>query len=239
MGLAGQRGAQALRRRVALASRIVAMEGMGDATLGHVSARGRGANAFWIKRAGIGLEEVQSRDLVLVSLKGRKLVGVGRLHVEIPLHSEIYRARPDVGSIVHVHPLCATLVGSTGKSLRPVTHEGTLFAQAPQFSQTTNIISTPALGGAVARTLGPHRALFLRNHGVVVVGPSPEEACVLTILLERACRAQLLAANLGEYRWSGANEAKTKQQQIYHRQALRSMWDYYVRKLKRQERNHR
>ncbi len=212
---------------------------MGDATLGHVSGRPKGANDFWIKRAGIGLEEVHSRDVVLVNLNGRKRSGNGRLHVEIPLHSEIYRARAEVGGIVHVHPLCATIIGSSRKSLRPLTHEGVLFADAPQFRKTSNIISTPALGRAVARALSRHRVLFLSNHGVVVVGQDPEEACVLTILLERACHVQLLAVSLENYRWSGAREARTKCAQIYHRQALRSMWDYYVRKLKHRGRNHR
>ncbi len=226
-----------LRQTLGVASRIVAMEGLGDANLGHISARAGGRQTFWIKRAGIGLEEVRPSDLVMVNFDGRKLAGRGQLHLETPLHSEIYRARPDVGSIVHTHSLCATLIGCAGKPVRPITHEGTLFVDAPVFNDTTSIISTPALGRAVARALGSQRALFLRNHGVVVVGKDPEEACVLILLLERACRIQLLASSLGDYNWSKANEAAVKRRQIYPSQALRSMWEYYVRKLKRQERN--
>jgi ribulose-5-phosphate 4-epimerase/fuculose-1-phosphate aldolase len=63
----------------------------------------------------------------------------------------------------------------------------------PYFTDTIDLIRTPQMGAAVARALGACKAAFMRNHGVVVVGASLDESTVLSLLLEEACRIQLLA----------------------------------------------
>jgi L-fuculose-phosphate aldolase len=106
--------------------------------------------------------------------------------------------------------------------LRPVNHEGTLF--------------TPELGRAVATALGHHNALLLQNHGIVVVGTSVEAACVTAVLLEKAARMQLLAGQYGTFTWTPADEAARKKARIYHADAFRLMWSYFLRKLARETR---
>ena len=103
----------------------------------------------------------------------------------------------------------------------------------PRFTQTSDLIVTPALGQAVATALGQHRALLLKNHGIVVVGTSVEEACVTAVLLEKAARMQLLARQYGEIEWTPDAEALQKQARIYSLEAFQQMWAYFLRKLQR------
>src|SRR5207249_10309757 len=78
--------------------------------------------------------------------------------------------------------------------LVPVNNEaGYFYKQLPVFSETTDLIVTPERGKAVARCLGQHGALILRNHGIVTAGRSIEEAVWIALKLERACRVQLMA----------------------------------------------
>src|SRR6266446_3206748 len=156
------------------------------------------------------------------------------LHDALPIHTEVYRQRPEVQCVIHTHPPYTTAFSAVAEALRPVNHEGALFAPAlPRFTQTSDLIVTPALGQAVAAALGTSRALLLKNHGIVVVGTSVEEACVTAILLEKAAHMQLLARQYGEIEWTSDTEALQKQARIYHPEAFQQMWAYFLRKLQR------
>ena len=231
-----QEGAE-IRRLVALACRVLAMEGHGDITQGHVSCRHPGTPYFWMKASGVGLEEVTPDDVVLLDADGRKVWGAGQPHNELPIHSEIYRARPDVMSVVHTHPPHATVLGASELPLRPVSHEGVLFwPDIPRFTLTTDLILTRDQGEALARTLGNARAALLRNHGIVAVGSSIEEACLTAIFLEKAAWMQILAASLGPYVWTPAAEVDQKLAHTFSKQHVDRFWQYYLRKLQRRER---
>ena len=78
---------QTLHEQVAWASRILAMDGHGDFTLGHVSARE--GDRVHMKRNGIGLEEVCPQDVLTIDLSGKKVAGEGKVHLEAVLHTAI------------------------------------------------------------------------------------------------------------------------------------------------------
>ncbi|MGH8056251.1 MAG: class II aldolase/adducin family protein, partial [Candidatus Entotheonellia bacterium] len=213
---------------------ILGAEGHNDTVYGHMSARADSAGRFWLKGAGLGLEEIGPADLIELDLDGNVLAGTRPRHLEYPIHSEIYRRRADVAAVVHTHPLYGTVFGTILADLRPVTHEGTYFVPPPlpKFTRTSDLILTPELGMAVAQTLGEHPALFLVNHGIVVAGPSIEAACVAALLLEKACRAQAIAQAAGEFRYTSDAEALRKREHIYTPHAIQQMWEYYCRQLK-------
>ena len=126
------------------------------------------------------------------------MAGGGRRHSEVYIHSEIFKARPDVTSVIHAHPTYAVAWSVTGKPLLPISQPATPFADGlPYFTETMDLIRNPEMGAGVAKALGSHRAVLLRNHGVAVVGASLEESTILTILLENTCQIQLLAAAAG------------------------------------------
>src|SRR5438093_3817539 len=94
---------QTIRKQVALASRVLGVEDLGDFVLGHVSVRDPDGRGVWMKATGWGFEEITADRVQLLGWEGQILAGEGRRHVENPIHTEIIRARRDVNSVVHVH----------------------------------------------------------------------------------------------------------------------------------------
>jgi ribulose-5-phosphate 4-epimerase/fuculose-1-phosphate aldolase len=219
-----------LAEKISLSCRILAREGQGDATSGHVSARSAGSTVLHMKPNGLGLDEIEPLDIILIDLEGNKVGGSGRRrHVEFPIHTEIYKKRPDVNCLIHTHPPFAVAFGAVGRRLRPIGHDGVPFADLPLFTETGELIKTPEQGRALAVCLGQGRAVLMRNHGVVVVGGSVEEATVLAISLEKAMKVQFLAELLGNPVWSSEAECQRKMQQIYYPGNIEDLWQYYVR----------
>jgi L-ribulose-5-phosphate 4-epimerase len=187
------------RQKLIAAGRILEAAGQGDLTRGHVSVRVPGDPAhFYMKPHGFGFDEITLENIVVCNLEGEKVGGGGRRHSEVYIHSEIFKLRPDVTSVIHSHPPHAVAWSATGKPLQPISQPGAAFADGvPYFTETMDLIRSQAMGAGVARALGRHKAVLLRNHGVAVVGASLEESTVLAILLENACQIQLLTAAAG------------------------------------------
>ncbi len=226
-----------LKENLAYSCNILAHEGHWDNILGHVSVRLPKQDRILMKPHGFGFEEIRPQHIIVCNLEGKKIEGRYERHSEVFIHTEIYKARPDVHCVVHTHAPYATAFGSLRQPLRPVSHEGSIFAGGlPIFDYTTALIRTPELGRELAKTLGSCRGTLMKNHGLAVVGGSVQEATLYAVFLEKAARIQLLATASGEPSWSSDEEAKLKYEQIYTPNRLDSMWDYFVRRAKKASR---
>jgi L-ribulose-5-phosphate 4-epimerase len=202
-----------LKRLLADAGRVLAHEGQGDYVAGHVSLRlPEEPNRFLMKPAGFGLEEMTEDNIIMVDLDGNKVEGAAGRHNEVFIHSEVLRARPDCVAVVHTHAPYAVAFSSLGKPLLAVSNDGAFFATGlPVFDETTELIITKQRGAAVARKLGQHGALLLRNHGIVTAATSMEQAVWLALKLNQACHMQLMAEWAGGPKLVGDPEqARTK-----------------------------
>ena len=223
-----------LKETLAYSCNILANEGHWDQILGHVSVRIPKQDRILMKPHSFGLEEIRPQHIIVCNLDGKKIEGKYERHSEIFIHTEIFKARPDVNCVVHTHPPYAIAFGSLRQPLRPVSHEGSIFCEGlPLFDYTTALIRTPELGREVAKTLGNCRGVLMKNHGSTVVGDSIEVATLYAVFLERAARIQLLATASGEPSCTSDEEAKVKFEQIYTPHRLGSMWDYFVRRAKK------
>lgn len=220
---------------VSTAARILASSGHSDLIWGHASSRDAGGRGVWLKAATWGLEETTPERVHLVSPLGEVLEGKGVRHQEYPIHTEIVAARPDVGGVVHVHSPFSVALAASGSELLPVSHAANYFAPegVARYTTTADLIVTRELGAELAACLGSARAVFLVNHGIVTVGADVREATVAAVLLEMACRQQLLTAgfNSGAMTWSDAEESLTKREHIYTSNSVRGVWDYLARNL--------
>jgi ribulose-5-phosphate 4-epimerase/fuculose-1-phosphate aldolase len=222
------------REVVSLGCRVLGLEDQGDLVWGHVSMRDPEGHGVWMKRSTIGFEEVDPEDVLLVTRDGRVLEGEGRRHAEYPIHTEIMAVRPDVNCVVHTHAPSAVAFASLETSLRPISHEGTLFVppDVARFTETGDLILTGALGQKVASALGARNAVFLVNHGIATAAPDVPTAVMTAILLDRACRIQLAAMAAGTpRRWSSDEEALSKRQNCYPPPLLQQAWEYMLRRL--------
>jgi L-fuculose-phosphate aldolase len=221
-----------IRELVALAGRILSANGHSDYIWGHVAIRDPDGRGFWMKRSGLGFEEVRPDDVLLVGFDGTVLVGSGPCHVEWPIHASVLARRPDVGATVHTHPPYSVALAAADESLRPLAHAGTLFVPpaVPRFTETANLIVTTALGDSVAHVLDDQSAMFLVNHGIVTAGVDVRSAVMRAVLLEDACRQQHLTHGFGgPASWPDEQQALEKRATVWSERHLSQLWNYLVR----------
>jgi ribulose-5-phosphate 4-epimerase/fuculose-1-phosphate aldolase len=223
--------------QVAWACRILAAHGYEDLTLGHVSARDSEPDAMWIKRKGVSLAEVAPGDVLRTSING-DFQNASDMHLEAVLHTEVYRARPDVHCVVHGHPLHATAFGAAHADLAFISHDAVLFKEGiAALDEVPELIVGKSQGEVVARALGERSALLMRNHGVVVVGKDVPWAVLTALTLERAVQLQATAASLGELRPVPDEAVEPLHEMKYQDAFLSEYWDAWVRELRRDGRD--
>ena len=226
-----------LRRKVALAYQILYHEGITrEDTLGHVSGRLPGESVSFVKPWGMGFEEVTPENLLAMDLEGNQVGGgQGRLHSEMPLHNEIYRARPEVNCVIHIHPFYATLLSCvwTGE-LRIVNQNTQAFAAGIGFYDSSELIRSSEGGRAVAGSLGGHDAVLLKNHGVTVVGETVEQALVLAVQLERAAHTHFTLAPFPEVSEIPREVAVRWAEELLRMAHCTNKFEYWCRKLQRE-----
>ncbi len=181
------------------AGAVLARLGHGDMTRGHVSVRHpTDPTLFLMKPHSVGLDEITPEIVLTIGLDGAVVSGTARRHSEVFIHSEIYRARPDVQAVIHSHSVHCVAFSATGRALRPLCQGGAMFAgHLGVFDASMDLIRSEATGHAVAQALGPHQAVLLRNHGLAMTGRTLAEAVVGCVMLEEAARIQLLAEAAG------------------------------------------
>ena len=204
----------ALIEDVVAANHILYAQGIVDA-FGHVSVR-LSANRFLLSRS-IAPAQVTAADIMEWDLDANPAGGDKRAgYRERFIHSEIFRARPDIMSVVHCHAPSLIPFGITGVPLRPVYHNSSFVGEGvPVFEirqaagETDMLVGTPEIARALVRTLGNKPAALMRGHGAVIVGRSLEECVARSVYLEVNARVQAQAMAMGE-RISYLNDEEVK-----------------------------
>lgn len=224
-----------LREKIAQAGRVLCANGQDDLTRGHVSARlPDNPDLFLMKPHSVGLDELTPECLLTIDLDGNVVAGDGRRHSEAFIHTEVYRARSDVQSVLHTHPTYCVALSASGQSMRPVSQPAALFHQSlGLFEDTIFLIRTPELGQGVARALADNRAVILKHHGIVCTGTSVEEAVIGAIMLENAAMIQLTADASGDRAEAFPDDDIAKLRDALGKQEQFVInFDYLVRRLR-------
>lgn len=194
------------RTTVAQACRILAMEGLVEGVLGHVSVR-TGEDRMLIRCRGAaenGLMFTTEHDVRPARLDG-SLVGADEGYAvpnELPIHGELLRTRPEVNAVVHAHPPAVLLCGVAGLELRPVFGSYNIPAMrmaldgVPVYPRSV-LIRRPDLAHEMIAAMGDRPVCVLRGHGITVTGASVEEAVVRALNLNALAAVTLELARLG------------------------------------------
>jgi L-fuculose-phosphate aldolase len=220
-----------MKARIALATRMLASEGIVGSS-GHVSMRIPGTDKVLVGPADVSRDVITTDDVVTVDLNSKQLEGKRRQPDETEIHTGIYRARPDVMSVVHTHPTYSVAFSITKKPILPVHMHGAIFADGVPVFDSVGHVNTKELGDGLARALGNRRAVLLKMHGAAIVGGSLEEAFVAAIQLEENAQQQLLAETSG----TGKVEPMTPDdiarciKQSWKPSSIQKRWQYYLDK---------
>jgi ribulose-5-phosphate 4-epimerase/fuculose-1-phosphate aldolase len=189
---------------IVIGSRILAEFGVLDG-FGHVSARSpTNPNHFLMSRS-LAPALVSADDIMEFDLDGNAVDARGRsLFLERFIHSEIYKARPDVMSVVHTHSPGVIPFGVSQVPLRPMFHNAAfLAAGAPvwdirkDFGETDMLVRDPSRGKSLVQMLGDKSVVLMRGHGDVTVGPSVKMAVFRAFYTDVNAKLQSQAIALG------------------------------------------
>jgi L-fuculose-phosphate aldolase len=234
-GGAADEAVQQLRRDIAWACRILAERGYHDLTLGHVSARDPiDPEKMWIKRRGVTLAEVCAEDVIELRLDADPRAASDEMHLEVVLHTEVYRRREDVGAIVHGHPPYSTAFGATDAELLNLTHDAVMFHGGISiFDDNADLITEPQQGVDVAVALGDSSVVLLRNHGVLVAEQNLPWMVLAGVTLERAVMLQSIAQTLGAPRPIDPATVEDLSKRKYDDGLVNEYWQAWIREMVR------
>jgi ribulose-5-phosphate 4-epimerase/fuculose-1-phosphate aldolase len=190
------------RARVDLAAcyRLVALHGMDDIVYTHISLRVPGSDDhFLINPFGTMFEEITASSLVRIDLDG-KVISPKGAHVNeagFTVHSAVHAARPDVHCVIHTHTRAGMALSSLRQGLLPLCQKSMLFQNRLAYHDFRGIAFDLAERESLVADLGQHKAMVLRNHGLLTCGRDCAEAFSLMYQLDLACQVQMdvLAAN--------------------------------------------
>ncbi len=197
-----------LRERVAEACRVLARLDLAKAATGHVSARVPGSERALIRARGpgeLGVRYTTAREVIEVDLDGKPTAALERgleAPIEVFIHTALYRARPEVKAVVHVHPAMVVLFTICNKPLLPLygAYDPASLQLAldgiPTFERSI-LVSTPALGSELVRAMGSARTCMMRGHGITTADGSVEEAALAAIHLNDLATMNYQAHLLG------------------------------------------
>ena len=204
----------ALVEKLALANRILYDQGVVDA-FGHISVRHDKSPAHFLLSCNRAPGLVRPEDILTYDLNGDLVVASDkRSYLERFIHSEIYKARSDVVSVVHSHSPSVIPFGVTGQRLRPIFHMcgflgsgSSLFEIRDVGGNTDLLIRNSGLGKALAQSLGQGNFVLMRGHGSTTAAESIELAVYQAVYAEVNARMQLQAAALGPINFLTEEEA--------------------------------
>lgn len=189
-----------VKENLAYAYQILGKLGLSDHTYTHLSARPEGADYYYIYPFGLRFEEVAPECLLKVSLDGEILEGKEYQYNKTGyiIHGSIYRARPDLNAVYHLHTIPTIAVSAMKDGLLPISQWALHFyGQVAYHEYNSLALDSNIQGNDLVNDLGDKNVIFLRNHGYIACGKTPWEALFYCHHLEQACRVQVAALSSG------------------------------------------
>jgi L-fuculose-phosphate aldolase len=186
-----------VRDEVLATAKDLLRKGLVSGTSGNISARLDDGN-ICITPSSVDYEEMTLEDLVVIDLGGEVVEGEKPPSSEKGLHLSCYKTFEEVKSVIHSHPVFATMFAVARKPIPAVIDEFSIYVggdvPVTDYAQS----GTPAVGESAVAVLKDRGAALLANHGMVAVGPSPEKVLHITGLVERSAQIIWGAMAMGD-----------------------------------------
>jgi ribulose-5-phosphate 4-epimerase/fuculose-1-phosphate aldolase len=188
------------RQQLAACYRVFDMLGWSEMIYNHITLKVPGEEgAFLINPFGLHFSEVTASSLVKIDIDGNVL-GDSNYPVNragFVQHAVFHRHLPDAHCIMHTHTTAGMAVSALEGGLRPINFYACNFAGQIAYHDFEGVTVRSEEGERLVRNLGTKRIMFLRNHGMLVMGKTLPEAFVKHWALQRACEIQLATLSMG------------------------------------------
>jgi L-ribulose-5-phosphate 4-epimerase len=205
-----------LREQLVRFARMMISTGLVRGTSGNLSTRDPGTDNALITPSGVDYDTLKPEDVVLVDLGGRPITRGMKPSVDTPIHVAVYRARLDVGAVIHTHSPYAAAFSTVGREIPPLITESAGYVGGAVRVMKYVPPAQPETGDDVAAGLGRQRAVLLPNHGVVAVGESLKKAFGAAMAVEESAYIAYIAFQLGEPRQVSDSEVARMNVFIHH-----------------------
>lgn len=180
------------------AAKDMLRRGLVEGTAGNISARRSDGNIV-ITPSSVDYRDMQLDDLVLIDPQGEVVhAAEGRFpSSEAKLHLACYQAFDDVGSVIHSHPVWATMFAIAHQPIPACIDEFAVYCGGEVRCTDYAASGTPEVGTNAVKALEGRGAALIANHGLVAVGPRPDKVLHITALVERTAQIVWGARALG------------------------------------------
>jgi ribulose-5-phosphate 4-epimerase/fuculose-1-phosphate aldolase len=205
------------KQRLAAAFRLFSRYGFDEGVAGHITARDpERKDHFWVNPFGVHFGQIRASDLILVNDRGEVVEGKYPVNVAaFAIHSQVHAARPDVVAAAHAHSTYGKSWSSLGRTLDPLTQDAcAFFEDHTVYGDFTGVVYKTTEGERIAQALGQRKAIIMRNHGLLTVGHTVDEAAWWFITMDRSCQAQLMAEAAGTPMKIDPAEAAVTREQV-------------------------
>jgi len=164
---------------------------------GHISARTQRPDRILVTPHDMGRRSTPE-EFVIVDLEGNQIGTDVKLPGELPIHLDVYKARPDVGSVAHFHCMYPTSFSMSPVPLKPTYFMASIFRDGVPIHPDSRLVLNRERGAALAETLGSHRAALMKAHGVVITGDTVEDMTAVAYILEENAHRTWITAAMGD-----------------------------------------
>lgn len=168
--------------------------------------------------------------LCIIDFDGNVLEGNGKPPLEFHLHAGVYKARPDVGAVIHAHPNWSTILSTAGVEYLPVYAQGSLVYPLPVLDSPDSI-NNPVMAKRLTDTLGDRPAALMKAHGAATVGKTIVDAFVLMNYLEDNAQRQYMSTQIGTPYCFTPEELALCREKLWNETLFKRTWDHFSAKL--------
>jgi ribulose-5-phosphate 4-epimerase/fuculose-1-phosphate aldolase len=189
-----------LRRDLAAAFRAAVRFGMHEGVCNHFSLAVDENRTFLLNPHGLHFSRLRASDLLLVDVEGRSVGNTEKKHTAFYIHARIHLANPRARCVLHAHPVHATALTMLRDGRLLPCHQNSLrfYDRVAYYDDYGGLVLDAKEGDRIADALSDKSVLFLKNHGVIVTGPTVADALDDLYYLERAAQAQVIAMSTGQ-----------------------------------------
>lgn len=203
--------------RLAAAFRMFSKAGLDEGVAGHITARDpEFPDSYWVNPFGMHFSMVKQSDLVRVSHDGEVVEGDRAVNgAAVAIHCAVHAARPDVVAAAHAHGPYGKTLSTLEVTVEPLTQDSCAFYDDVGIHDSySGVVLDPEEGKRIGHALGDHKAVVLRNHGMLTVGETVDSAAWWFLTLERTAQSQLMAYAAGTPRQIGHEQASQTRGQV-------------------------